>query len=105
MQNPFEIFENRLANIESLLLDIKQQKPATTTKEPDQKFTIPELAEHLTVSPATIRTWIQKRAIPHAKVGKRIIFSSRQIESWLKQNKRKTRQDIASDAKTYIKSL
>tara|TARA_R110001599_G_scaffold319030_1_gene528760 strand:- start:167 stop:442 length:276 start_codon:yes stop_codon:yes gene_type:complete len=86
MNNPFEILNNRLAIIESLLLDIKH-KPDEIEKS--ENLTVKETAELLKVSEQSIHNYIKKGLIPAMKVGRILLLK---------------REDL-NDALTDVKSL
>lgn len=68
MNNPFEILDSRLSNIESILLDIKHApKPSSSSK----RYSIKEAAELLDVIPLTIRKHIKKGNIKAERLGRK----------------------------------
>ncbi len=53
-------------------------------------WTCKELADHLKVSPGTIRVWTSKGKIPVTHVGRCARYNQVDIEQWVKkQNRRK----------------
>lgn len=98
MNNPFEVIDSRLSNIESLLLDIKHkpEQVKTDTQENDL-LTVPELAEVLTLSIPTIYAMTSTNRIPFFKRGKKVYFSRIEIDAWVKSGRRKTVDEIAAE--------
>ncbi|PWA11097.1 hypothetical protein DCC39_10385 [Pueribacillus theae] len=48
---------------------------------------IEQLADKLQVSTRTIYSWVEKRIIPHYKIGQGIRFDRQEIEEWIKSKK------------------
>lgn len=46
-------------------------------------LTLPEVAEYLKLSRSNIYHMTSARAIPHYKIGQRILFSEPEVEQWL----------------------
>ena len=83
MSNPFEALENRLSNIESLLLDIK-----STPKETENKLhSVKSLALFSGVSELTIRNWIKEGKIQAKKIGGKILIEQTQFAKGLEEVK------------------
>lgn len=67
-QNPFEILDQRLSNIESILLDLKQ-KPKEDTSQ--KRYSIKEAAKILGVISLTVRNHIKSGNIKAQKLGRK----------------------------------
>jgi excisionase family DNA binding protein len=84
MNNPFEAINQRLSNIESLLLDIKH-KP-----EPEDKpeyLTVKEAVPLLKVSEQSIIKYIKKGLLPAKFIGRRYLIARVDMEAALKEHK------------------
>ena len=47
-----------------------------------------ELAAHLGLSVYTIDSWVsERREIPHVKMGRRVMFDTRDVDNWVERNK------------------
>ena len=80
MNNPFEVIDQRLSNIENLLLDIKHpERPP----EPTDRCQLKEACEITGLSKAAIYKLTHDKGIPHAKFGSRLIFSRRSLIAWV----------------------
>jgi excisionase family DNA binding protein len=80
MTNPFEVLDERLSNIESLLLDIKHpQRPP----EPSDRCQLKDACEITGLSKAAIYKMTHEKTLPHAKFGSRLIFSRRSLIAWV----------------------
>jgi len=103
MNNPFEVIETRLSNIENLILDIKHQPVNTELiKQPEQLLTIQEAAEFLTLSVPTMYSKVSKNEIPFMKQGKRLYFSRIELLEYVKQGRSKSNAEIEQEAEMYL---
>lgn len=84
MNNPFEIIEQRLSNIENLLLDIKH-KPMEEEKA--ENLTVKEAAELLKVSEQSIHNYIKRGFLPAQKVGRILLIKRIDVEQSLQEVK------------------
>jgi excisionase family DNA binding protein len=103
--NPFEILEERLIRIESLLFELndKLNKPTRQTEESDQLVDIKEASELLHLSVPTIYGFVHQSTIPVSKKGKRLYFSRKDLLAWVNTGRRRTKQEITAEADTYLK--
>ena len=105
MNNPFELIEARLNNIETLLLDLKHTpKEQGERSEPEQLLTVQQAAEFLNLSVPTLYGYSQRAEIPVCKRGKRLYFSKQSLFEWIKDGKKKTLAETASEAEQYCKT-
>ena len=107
MNNPFEVIEARLNNIETLLLDLKHNpKEQGEQPEADRWFDLNELCNFLPDKPAkpTVYGWVHTGLIPCHKGQKKLRFLKSEIDNWLKQGRKKTLAETASEANQYIKN-
>ncbi|MFY7666774.1 helix-turn-helix domain-containing protein [Flavobacterium sp.] len=84
MNNPFEIIEQRLSNIENLLLDIKH-KP--TEEDKAENLTVKEASELLKVSEQSIHNYIKRGFLPAQKVGRILLIKRIDVEQSLQEVK------------------
>jgi excisionase family DNA binding protein len=45
-----------------------------------------QAAKHLNLSVSYLRLLVRRRAIPHVRIGKRILFPLSNLQSWLESN-------------------
>jgi excisionase family DNA binding protein len=103
MNNPFEVIDARLSNIETLLLDIKHNpKERNSQPDTDQILDIDEAAVFLKLSKPTLYGLVSRAEIPVNKKGKRLYFSRKELTDWVKMGRKKTQTELAADAQTYI---
>ena len=84
MNNPFEAINQRLSNIESLLLDIKH-KPEPEDKP--ENLTVKEVAPLLKVSEQSVIKYIKKGLLPAKFIGRRYLIARIDIEAALQEHK------------------
>lgn len=84
MNNPFETINQRLSNIENLLLDIKH-KPVE--KEKSENLTVKETAKLLKVSEQSIHNYIKKGFLNAQKIGRILLIKRVDVELSLQEVK------------------
>lgn len=84
MLNPFETINQRLSNIESLLLNIKQ---SSIKEEATENLTVKETAEFLKVSEQSIHNYIKRGLFSAQKVGRILLIKKSDLEDALKEVK------------------
>lgn len=69
-------------------------------EQADQFFNIDELINYLPDHPtkSCIYTWTSIGYLPFIKKGKRLIFSKKDIDEWIKTGKRKSAAEIHAEA-------
>jgi len=104
MTNPFEVIEARLNNIETLLLDLKHT-PKEQGEQPnkDELLTIQQTAEFLSLAVPTIYSMVSRGELPVMKRSKRLYFSKVELINYLKQGRKKTFAETATEADQYLK--
>lgn len=70
----------------------------------DQWFDLTELCQYIPDKPskATVYGWVNAGTIPVHKGGKKLRFLKSEIDSWMKQGRRKTLSEIAGEAEQYL---
>jgi excisionase family DNA binding protein len=88
MENPFLVLNSRLANIETLLLDLKHgSQPTPTPDKPPFYITRAEAAAKLRVTLSTLDKYAKAGIVQSYKVGGRIRYKSNEIEQAFEQVK------------------
>lgn len=54
---------------------------------PEKWVNLEDIAEHLSVSEDTIRTWIKSGKLPFSRAGKRYKFKISEIDEWVREGK------------------
>jgi excisionase family DNA binding protein len=96
----FTYLTNEVSEIKRLLLEKSNQPPT----ERDCWFDLNELCQYHPDKPskATVYGWVNAQAIPVHKGGKKLRFLKSEIDNWLKQGRKKTYAEIASEADNYL---
>lgn len=92
---------DRLDNIERLLLEKNEQPPA---KQSEQFLSIQEAAEFLNLSVPTIYSKVSRSELPVMKRGNRLYFSSVELMEYLKAGRKKSNAEISAEADEYLRT-
>lgn len=102
--NPFEVIDSRLSKIESLLIDIKHRPAEVSDSGDGDLMTVPQAANYLSLSVATIYGMISRGELPVMKRSKRCYFSKADLIEYLKQGRKGTVNESVNDAMVYMAS-
>lgn len=72
-------------------------------EEPDQFLTIKQAAEFLNLAVPTIYSKVSKKELPFMKRSKRLYFSREELMEYLKKGRKKTADELASEAFQYVR--
>jgi excisionase family DNA binding protein len=86
MNNPFEIIDRRLTNIECLLLELLSKKREINKEESTELMTIDEVAIFLRLSKSTIYTLCSRKKLPYLKRAKKFLFERNALIEFMKSN-------------------
>jgi excisionase family DNA binding protein len=91
---------NEVAEIKGLIRNIQQ------VPEADQWFDLEGLCSYLPDRPSkhTVYEWVHNAKVPVHKGGKKLRFLKSEIDQWLKEGRRKTLAEIASEADQHCKT-
>ena len=88
MQNPFELINERLVNLEILALETLTCLRTTTTTASPEVGGI-ELAQEITrLSKPRLYALVSARGIPHSKRGNKLYFNRAELLSWVERGRR-----------------
>jgi len=105
MNNPFEVIEARLNTIETLLIDLKHTpKEQGEQPETDELLTVQDTAKFLSLSVPTVYALISKGELPVMKRSKRCYFSKAELIAYLRQGRKRTLTETATEAEHYCKT-
>ncbi|MBC6992225.1 helix-turn-helix domain-containing protein [Hymenobacter sp. BT491] len=83
MDNPFEVLDSRLRNVEALLLEVLQHLRTHATTQMQEVGGI-DLAQQITrLSKARLYALVSARQIPHAKRGNKLYFNRMELQAWI----------------------
>jgi excisionase family DNA binding protein len=91
---------NEVGEIKRLLLE----KNSEDQQKSDHWFNLNELCQYLPDRPTkpTVYGWVSAGFIPVHKGGKKLRFLKSEIDEWLRQGRKKTLAETASEADTYL---
>lgn len=92
--------QKKIDQLEKLL-----QSTRMASQQPeDCWYDIKELCSYLPEKPkkATIYSWVQQGTIPYHKRGKKLFFLKSEINDWLRKARRKTFNEIRSEAGLFL---
>jgi len=97
----FTQLTNEVSEIKRLLLSKGNEQPIET----DRWFDLNELCLYIPDKPSkpTVYGWVNAGIIPVHKGAKKLRFLKSEIDSWLRQGRKKTLAETASEAETYLK--
>lgn len=106
MQNPFLLIESRLDTLEQILIEIRanQAQPNQVELTSNQLLTVTEAAAHLRLAVPTLYGLVQRSKIPVCKRGKRLYFDEAELTTWIKEGRKKTAQEIDTEATAFLNS-
>lgn len=98
----FTHLTNEVSEIKRLLLEKSNEQPTET----DRWFDLNELCIYHPDKPSkpTVYGWVNACSIPVHKGGKKLRFLKSEIDNWLRQGRKKTFAETASEAKQYCKT-
>ena len=96
----FTHLTNEVSEIKRLLLEKSNEQPTET----DRWFDLNELCQYHPDKPTkpTVYGWVNASLIPVHKGGKKLRFLKSEIDTWLKQGRKKTVAETASEADQYL---
>lgn len=98
----FTHLTNEVSEIKRLLLEKSNEQPTET----DRWFDLNELCIYHPDKPTkpTVYGWVNAGTIPVHKGGKKLRFLKSEIDNWLRQGRKKTLSETASEAERYCKT-
>lgn len=98
----FTHLTSEVSEIKRLLLEKSKEQPT----EIDRWFNLNELCQYHPDRPTkpTVYGWVNAGTIPVHKGGKKLRFLKSEIDNWLRQGRKKTLAETASEAKQYCKT-
>jgi excisionase family DNA binding protein len=91
MNNPFEILENKLSDMQALLMSFIDSQNNNNKSESDIHFNVEELAIFLRCSKSTIYKYIDE-GLPSFGTGRTRLFSKREVLDYMRKSKGKNKQ-------------
>lgn len=105
MNNPFDVIDARLSNIETLLLDIKH---GSTTTGKLNKESVPDIygvdtcKEVTGLAKPTIYRNTSKNLMPHYRRDGKLLFKRDEVYAWMTENRIKTQVEFSQELDTKL---
>jgi len=106
MEITFETLPKAVTTLQDSVNEIKRlllEKSNEPQPQADDLLTVQDTAKFLRLSVPTVYTLISKGELPVMKRSKRCYFSKVELINYLKQGRKKTLAETASEADTYLK--
>lgn len=102
---PIEDLQTVIIDCVNSCLKNSKQLHSEQQTDTDCWFDLNELCKYHPDKPskATVYGWVNANTIPVHKGGKKLRFLKSEIDNWLKQGRKKTNAEIASEADNYLK--
>ena len=102
---PIEHFQTVIIDCVNACLKGSKLASDESPIESDRWFDLNELCSYHPDKPTkpTVYGWVNAGTIPVHKGGKKLRFLKSEIDSWLKQGRKKTLVEISSEAENYLK--
>ena len=102
MENPFEIINQRLDRIESLLEKINSNIGNNNVKNTyPEIMDLTQLTNYLNVSKSYVYKMTHSNKIPHSKKGKKLYFDKEVVTKWALETSIKTQEEMQDEANKY----
>ena len=102
MENPFNLIDQRLERIESLVLELKSKGSQSPPSNTVDLLSIDEAVVLLNLAKPTVYNLVSSGKIPVMKKSKRLYFSRNELLNWLQSGRKKTIEEIEEEAKSYV---
>ncbi|GGB87799.1 helix-turn-helix domain-containing protein [Dyadobacter sediminis] len=102
MENPFNLIDQRLERIESLVMELRSNTVNVTRAMPDKFVNITEAAQILELAVPTVYNLVSAGRIPVMKKSKRLYFSHKELLDYIRTGRRKTVEEIEEEARSYV---
>ena len=98
LPNAISCLRREVKELKELIL-----KPSSAPSS-DQWFNLNELINYLPDKPAkaTVYFWVSSGSIPNHKGNKKLRFLKSEIDSWMKEGRRKTNREIEAESSEYL---
>ncbi len=101
MDNPFNLIDQRLDRIESLVLELKSKSSQPPTPYTKDLMSINEAVVLLELAKSTVYNLVSSGKLPVMKKSKRLYFSRKELLHWIETGRKKTMLEIEEEARSY----
>jgi excisionase family DNA binding protein len=97
--NEMQLMRQDILDIKNILLNQSAEKTEPETQLPEKELlTVADVSQMLNLSKGTIYNKTSKQEIPCIKKGRRVYFDKKEIVAWLREDSRKTIQQLQAEA-------
>lgn len=82
---------------------IKDNKSTPPLKDEEEYLTIKQASSFTHIAVTTLYDYTHKRKIPFNKVGKKLLFSKKELTKWIQSHRKKTIDEIEDNAQNWLK--
>lgn len=82
---------------------ITEHRTIHTKNEQDEYLTIKQASSFTNIAVTTLYDYTHKRKIPFNKVGKKLLFSKKELTKWIQSHKKKSIEEIEQHAQNWLK--
>ena len=102
MDNPFNLIDQRLDRIESLVLELKSKSSQPSPPYTKDLMSINEAVVLLELAKSTVYNLVSSGKLPVMKKSKRLYFSRKELLQWIETGRKKTLLEIEEEARSYV---
>ena len=102
MENPFNLIDQRLERIESLVMELTSNRLNVVHAAPDKFVNITEAAQILELAIPTVYNLVSAGRFPVMKKSKRLYFSRKELLDYIRTGRRNTVEEIEEEARSYV---
>lgn len=100
LPNAVSQLNEKLEKIEKILL--AKSEDQIQAEQEDELLSVPEAADFLKLSPATVYSKKNRGELPYHKPGKRLYFFKKELIAYLKEGKVKSNAELQQEAEEYL---
>ena len=98
MANPFDVLEEKLTRIETLLVDLTNTPKQETPPPPPELLTVEEAADFLKLTVPTIYSKVSRGELPVMKRTKRLYFDRDQLTDYIRKGQKIPNSEAEAEA-------
>ncbi|APG59343.1 helix-turn-helix domain-containing protein [Christiangramia salexigens] len=102
--DPDKLIEKIVNEVTANILKVVQKEP-NGNLDKEEFLTVSEASKFLHLTLSTVYSKVSRGELPVMKRGKRLYFSKLELLEYLKRGKRKSEEELAVEAETYLLNL
>ncbi|WP_210490360.1 helix-turn-helix domain-containing protein [Rufibacter aurantiacus] len=104
MDNPFIVLDEKLSNLEAMVLEFVSNAQSLVLGLVQEKpMNIKEASEFLNIPLSTLYALTSRREIPHYKKGKHLLFYKAELNEWVREGRQRTVAEIQAEARKGVR--